>query len=85
MVKKPFSKLMTVYDISSTVNQSLSNALRPKNIKSCIVVTSLWPFNRDMFIDEDFSTTVAVTDRRLQINESLENSGVSQFKLQFEC
>jgi hypothetical protein len=34
----------------------------------------IWPFNTDMFIDEDFSPS-AVTDSPLQNNKHLENCG----------
>jgi hypothetical protein len=36
------------------VSQSLPNALTPKNIKSGFLVIGIWPFNRDIFTDEDF-------------------------------
>jgi hypothetical protein len=49
MIKKPFSELMTVYVIPSTVNQSLSNTLTLKNIKPGILVKGKWLFNTDIF------------------------------------
>jgi hypothetical protein len=69
-------KTMTICDIPSTVNQSLRNALTPKNIKSGFLVTGIWPFNTDIFTDEDFLPS-AVTDRPLQDNKNPENVGLS--------
>jgi hypothetical protein len=43
---------MVIY-IPSIVNQSLPNALTPNNIKSGFSVNGIWPFNTDIFTDED--------------------------------
>jgi hypothetical protein len=56
---------MTIYDIQSIVSQSLPNALAPKNIKHGFLLTGIWPFNTEIFTDEDFLPS-AVTDRPLQ-------------------
>jgi hypothetical protein len=64
---------MTIYNIPSIVNQPLSNALTPKNIKSGFVL-----LQTNMFTDEDFSP-YAVTDLPLQDNKSLENFGISDY------
>jgi hypothetical protein len=61
---------MTIYDIPSIVNQSLPNALTPKNMKYGFLVTGLWPFNTDIFTDEDFLPS-AVADRPLQGNKNM--------------
>jgi hypothetical protein len=58
-------RTMTICDIPSIVRQSLPNALTPNNIKSGFLVTEIWPFNRDIFTDEDFLPS-DVTDRPLQ-------------------
>jgi hypothetical protein len=63
-------RIMTIYDILSIVNHSLPNALTPKNIKSGFLVTGIWPFNRDIFTDDDF-LPCAVTDRPLQDSQNL--------------
>jgi hypothetical protein len=47
------------------VNWSLSNTLTPKNVKSAFLETEVWLFNRDIFIDKDFSP-FSVTDRSVQ-------------------
>jgi hypothetical protein len=61
---------MTIYDIPSIASQSLPNALTPKNMKSGFLVTGIWPFNRDIFTDENFLSSV-VTDRPLQDTQNL--------------
>jgi hypothetical protein len=59
-----------MYDIPSIVNQSPPIALTPKNIKSGFLVTEIWPFNTDVFTDEDFLPS-ALTDRPLQDKKTL--------------
>jgi hypothetical protein len=66
---------VTVYDIPSIMYQSLPNALTPKNIKSEFLVTGIWPFNTDIFTEEDLSHS-AVNDRPLQGSKNLETSGL---------
>jgi hypothetical protein len=61
---------MAIYNIPSIVSQSLPNVLTPKNIKSEFLVTGIWPFNRDIFTDEDFLPS-DVTDRPLQDTQNL--------------
>jgi hypothetical protein len=73
VVKKPFWETMTIY-ISSIVSWSLANTLTPKNNKSRFLVTELSPINRDMFTDENFSSSVA-SGPSVQDNENLYNSG----------
>lgn len=60
-------KTMTIYDIPSVVRQALPNAVTPKNIKSGFSVTGIWPFNKDIFTDEDFLPS-SVTDRPFVAN-----------------
>jgi hypothetical protein len=67
---------MIIYDVHSIVNMSLSNTLTPKNIKCGFLVRRFWPFNTNIFTDEDSSHS-AVTDRLLQDNKNLDNFGLS--------
>jgi hypothetical protein len=67
---------MTTYDIPFIVIQSLPNALTPKNTNSRFLVTGIWQFNTDIFIDEDF-LPFAVTDSPLQDNKNFENFRLS--------
>lgn len=53
---------MTIYDIPGIVNSSLHLAVSPGNIKSGFQVSGIYPFNRDIFQDEDFMGAY-VTDR----------------------
>jgi hypothetical protein len=63
-------RTITIYDIPSIVSKLLPISLTPKNIKSGFLVTGVWPFNRDIFTDENFLPS-AVTDRPLQDTENL--------------
>jgi hypothetical protein len=58
------------------VNRSLPKALQRKNIKPQFLVTGIYSLNIDEFTDKDFSPP-AVTDRPLQDNKHLDNSGLS--------
>ncbi|XP_011696449.1 PREDICTED: uncharacterized protein LOC105455090 [Wasmannia auropunctata] len=53
---------MGIYNIPTIVKQALPLAVTPKNIMSGFQVSGIWPFNRDIFGDEDFLPS-AVTDR----------------------
>jgi hypothetical protein len=76
MVKKPFWKIMTIYDTPFLVKEWLSNTLIPKNVKCGIFVKGVWPFDRDTFTEEDLSLSV-MTDHSFQDNKTLKAS-VSQ-------
>ncbi|KMQ88629.1 tigger transposable element-derived protein 6-like protein [Lasius niger] len=55
-------KTMMIYNIPTIVKLALQNAATPKNIISGFQATGVWPFNRDIFTDADFSASF-VTDR----------------------
>jgi hypothetical protein len=40
------------------------------------IITGVWPFNRDVFTDEDFSPS-AVAERSLKDNKNLDDFGLS--------
>jgi hypothetical protein len=65
MVMKQSVETMTVCDIPSAVNRSLSNVLTLKDIKSGFLVTGVWLCSTDIFTEEDF-LPCAVTDRSVQ-------------------
>lgn len=47
-------KTITIYDIPGIVATSLPMALTPNNIMSGFRVTGIYPFNRDIFSEQDF-------------------------------
>ena len=61
-------KTMTIYDVPFIVRQVLPNAITPKNIKAGFLATGTWPFNRDIFTEDDFLPS-AVTDRPTREDE----------------
>ena len=46
---------LTIYDISGIVNLSLHLATSPGNIKAGFRVSGIYPFDRDIFHDEEFT------------------------------
>jgi hypothetical protein len=55
-------KCMTIMEIAGRVGQSLPQATTPVNIQSGFRVSGIWPFNREIFSDDDFLPSY-VTDR----------------------
>lgn len=45
---------MTIYDIPSILKESLPTATTPSNIQKGFSVTGIWPYNRNIFEDDDF-------------------------------
>lgn len=72
-------KNITIYDIPSIVNSAYPIAMCPKNIINAFKKSGIFPYNRDVFSDIDFSPAY-VTDRPIppdgnnnQGNQLLEN------------
>jgi hypothetical protein len=55
---------MVIYNKPSLVNFALPNAATPKNITSGFTSTGIRPFNKDIFIEEDYLLS-EVTNRLL--------------------
>lgn len=60
---------MTIYDIPGIVAEAFPKATTPTNIMSGFRVSGIWPFNRDIFEDHEFSPA-SVTDRPLTPTET---------------
>lgn len=45
---------MTIYDIPVVLKETLLLSTTPSNIQNGFLVTGIWPFNRDIFTDDDF-------------------------------
>jgi hypothetical protein len=52
---------MSFYDLPGIVNMSLNSAATPANIKAVFLATGIFPYNRDVFPDEEFLSSY-VTD-----------------------
>eukprot|EP00064_Thunnus_orientalis_P026252 superscaffoldBa00016011_g26746 len=55
-------KTATINDIPGLVKEAFMSAMTPRNIISGFKVTGIFPFNRDIFPDEDYAPSM-VTDR----------------------
>lgn len=53
---------MTIYNIPGLVKDALPMAITPKNITAGFSCSGIWPFNPDVFTEEDFAPS-SVTDR----------------------
>ncbi|KAL2086177.1 hypothetical protein ACEWY4_017236 [Coilia grayii] len=56
------SRTITIYEVPGLVNQAFMSAMTPRNITSGFRVTGIFPFNRDIFPDEDYAPSM-LTDR----------------------
>jgi hypothetical protein len=45
---------MTIYDWPGIINMSLNFTATPANIKAGYLATGIFPYNRDIFVDEEF-------------------------------
>jgi hypothetical protein len=52
---------MTIYDLPGIVNMRINSAATPANIKAGFLATGIFPYNRDVFPDEEFLSSY-VTD-----------------------
>jgi len=64
---------ISIYDIPLLVKESLPLSATPKNITSGFTKTGIWPFNRNVFTDEDYMCS-EVTDRPINDTVAIELS-----------
>ena len=69
MQKNP-GKTMSIYEIADMVGRAFPKAMTPTNIQSGFRVSPIFPFDRDIFSDEEFMPS-NVTDRPMEITETL--------------
>ena len=55
---------MTIYDIPDIAGEALTDSVTPWNVAAGFVKAGVFPFNRDLFTDQDFAPS-PVTDRPL--------------------
>jgi len=59
-------KRITIYDIPNISSGAIISAATPKNILNGFLVSRIWPFNRDVFSEDEFSPQT-VTDIMIDI------------------
>lgn len=70
-IKNNPGKRMTIYNIPSLARGALPMAITPKNITAGFACSGIWPFNRDIFTEDDYAPS-SVTDRPLEVVDVLE-------------
>ncbi|KAG5887658.1 hypothetical protein JTB14_037656 [Gonioctena quinquepunctata] len=61
---------MTIYDISTVLKEALPHATIPANNHHGFVVTGIWPFNREIFQDdESVASEVTITTSNWRIKK----------------
>lgn len=63
---------ISIYDIPVLAKEALTNAVTPRNIMSGFAKAGVWPFNRNVYTEQDFLSAY-VTDRQLPEANDLEN------------
>lgn len=66
---------MTIYDIPGITAEAFPKATTPSNIMGGFRVSGIWPFNRDIFGDDEFSPS-SVTERNLSDNSLVETTAI---------
>ena len=61
MVSHP-GKTITIYDVAELVGKADEQALTPRTIRSGFAASGIWPFNRDVFGEDEFLSSY-VSDR----------------------
>ncbi len=55
-------RTVSIYEVAELVKQAFMSAMTPTNITSGFRATGIYPYNRDIFPDEDYAPSM-VTDR----------------------
>ncbi|XP_060865508.1 uncharacterized protein LOC132941462 [Metopolophium dirhodum] len=78
-IKSNPGKRFTIYDLPSVTSNALVNAATPKNIINGFSVSGVWPFNRNVFDDDEYAPSTVTnivldsTDNMLP-NETSDNT-----------
>ncbi|CAF4749163.1 unnamed protein product [Pieris macdunnoughi] len=62
MVSHP-GRPLTIYDLAGCLGSAYPNAMTPRNIQKSFSVTGIFPFNPDIFTDDEYLSSY-VTDRK---------------------
>jgi hypothetical protein len=70
-------KPMTIYDIAGRLGHAFPLAMTPINIQAGFRVSGNWPFNRDIFTEDEFlSSYVTDRPRAISASETVSETGV---------
>ena len=61
MVSHP-GKTITIYDVAELVGKADEQTLTPRTIRLGFAASGIWPFNRDVFVEDEFFSSY-VSDR----------------------
>lgn len=75
-IKSNPGKRFTIYDLSSVTSNALVNAATPKNIVNGFSVSGVWPFNRNVFNDDEYAPST-VTNIVLDSTDNMEPNEIS--------
>ena len=67
MVSHP-GKTITIYDVAELVRKADEQTLIPRSIRSGFAASGIWPFNRDVFGEDEFLSSY-VSDRPYCTND----------------
>jgi transposase-like protein len=73
MISNP-GKPISIYEIAGFVGYAFPMAMTPKNIQNGFRVTGIWPYNCDVFRDDEFESSY-VTDR--PVNDAILDTSVT--------
>jgi len=68
MTMHPGSR-MTIYDIPQIVAGALPDAVSPRNIMSGFKVSGIWPFDRNIFREDEFAPSIVTDIDELESNQ----------------
>ncbi|XP_074031737.1 uncharacterized protein [Leptinotarsa decemlineata] len=66
-LRSNLGKVMNIYDIPTVLKDAFPLAATPINIKKGFFVTGIWPFNREIFLDDEF-LPAEITNRSITEN-----------------
>lgn len=66
-------KPVTIYEIARFIGSAYPRAMTPLNISAAFTKCGIFPFNKDVFTDEDFMPS-SVTDRPAPVSQNQDSS-----------
>lgn len=73
-MKSDPGKTMVIYNIPTLLKTALQSASMPRNITISFQTTGIWPFNKDIFTEEDFMQSEVTNSPYNTLENSKDNS-----------